>query len=369
MAGPRRGTPAVLVATTALLGMALPPIPAPAGVRTSTAPAYTVRKAKVGRTWCTLAVPAAWKRTLLIYAHDYLPEDAVLGAPLNPDALAYRTLLDEGWMVTATSYRSTGTIPRQEAMEDIDALRAFVVREYGDPALTLVLGASGGADIVTSLAERKPSGYQGALAVGALASTADARADTPRFTFEPSIPLLFLSTSTGVDGPRSYVARARRARVVPIVWTVSRPGDLNINQQELLAALNGLIQWTGGTRIETSKDITAAAARSQSAEVTGRVLAVNRRFGNLMTSFTTEDMDRLGIAIGGAFTLVAGGKPFPIRYVTSFGDVGEGEWFAVAIRSGLGESQFEDNLTIGRNRADAAAASGADVGTMLAVRR
>ena len=88
-----------------------------------------------------------------------------------------------------------------------------------------------------------------------------------------------------------------------------------------------------------------------------------------MTSFTTEDMDRLGIAIGGTFTLVAGGKPFPIRYVTSFGDVSEGEWFAVAIRSGLGESQFEDNLTIGRNRADAAAASGADVGTRLALRR
>jgi hypothetical protein len=80
-------------------------------------------------------------------------------------------------------------------------------------------------------------------------------------------------------------------------------------------------------------------------------------------------MDALGVEIGDTFTLVAGGNPFPVRYVTAFDQVGRGEWFALASRAGLGESRYEENLTVGRNMASAAEASGADVGTALTVAR
>lgn len=330
-------------------------------------PAYSVRQAKVEKAWCTLAVPESWRRKLLIYAHGYRPEDAPLAAPLHAEALTYQALLQDGWIVATTSYRRNGEVG-SEAMEDIDALRSYVVRTYGAPAVTLLLGASEGGDLVTLMAERRSADYQGALAVGALAAPDRGKAKGIGLRSAPLIPLLFLSTTDGLSGPLDYVKQASGGQVPPILWRVARPGHLNVNQHELLTAVKGLTAWVEGTRIEASKDITYVTPRSPSVEVKGKVLAVNRRFGNLTTSFTTADMDRLGIGLGDVFTLLVSGRAFQVRYVTGFGEVKNGEWLALAIRNGLGESQFEENLTLAQNGADAAATSGADVGTAVVAR-
>jgi hypothetical protein len=221
-----------------------------------------------------------------------------------------------------------------------------------------------GGTIVLRMAERSPSGYQGVLAVSAPNLDQDPQPPARDLTFNPKMPVLFLAPENELAGPRDYIGRAAGAAVVPALWSVQRPGHLNVNQRELLDALRGLIAWSGGTRPEPSKDVTHVEPRSAEM-VEGRVIAVNRRFGNLTTTFTTADMDRLGVRPGSTVRLRAGDRTFSVRYATSFDQVKPGEWVALAQRTGLGESQFEDNLTIAQNGGNAAEASAADVGAML----
>ena len=52
---------------------------------------------------------------------------------LHPERAANRALLNEGWMVATTSYRRNGIIIA-DAIDDLDALRAFIADTYGEPA-------------------------------------------------------------------------------------------------------------------------------------------------------------------------------------------------------------------------------------------
>ena len=84
-----------------------------------------------------LARPAQWNRRVLLIAHGLRSEDRPLVADLFPDQLANHTLLDEGWLVAKTSYRRNGLIVA-DAIADLDALRAHVVKKFGTPDRVLV---------------------------------------------------------------------------------------------------------------------------------------------------------------------------------------------------------------------------------------
>ena len=69
---------------------------------------------------------------MLLLAHGFRDEKAPLVAELNPEHLACRTLLDEGWVVATTSYRRNGMIIR-DAITDLENLRAHIAATCGEP--------------------------------------------------------------------------------------------------------------------------------------------------------------------------------------------------------------------------------------------
>ncbi len=91
----------------------------------------------------------------------------------------------------------------------------------------------------------------------------------------------------------------------------------------------------------------------------GTVTRVDLPFGNLLTSFVEADLRSIGIASGDFFQLRCHDRTLNVFFGRGFADVPVGDW--VAFRSAQG------TLTIARNSANAAEASGCTTGDGLFV--
>jgi hypothetical protein len=332
---------------------------------------YRLEEAAVDRAKCILAVPSSRNAKLLIYAHGTRALDAPLTANLNADALAFRNLLRAGWIVAATSYRRNGVIIR-EAIEDIGSLRNYVGRKYGALRTVLVLGASMGGTIATLLAEQASGVYHGVLAVDPALDMREPD-DPIEFTHHPKIPILFLCNQNELPGPADYAKRGTGGPVTPRVWRVARDGHLNVNQEEVWAALKALIAWAAGGTIDASRDVTYTPPRPASSIVfsgsqgTGKILAVEKGFGNIITNFTADDLDRIGARIGDSLQVKIGGHTHLASYRRTFADVNTGDWIAIVLPDpgfeGLPEGQ--GCVSIARKFGNAGASSSARVGAEI----
>ncbi len=313
----------------------------------------------------TLARPEAWNRNLLLLAHGLRPAESPLNAALDPHELVNARLLAEGWMVATTSYRRNGLVVR-DAIADLNSLRDHVERTEGEPGLVILVGDSMGGAIVTLLAENEPDRFHGAVAIGAALHARD-----PVYpllvTGAPKIPLLFLTNRSELEGPAAYVEAAAGAPVPPALWTVDRDGHVNVNDPERLAAIEALIGWITTDRIERRRDGTVALApdsRSGAAHADGaahgRAVSVTENHGNIFTNFTAADLERLGLARGDAFELVAGGRSWSVYLGSDYGDVAPGGWVAFLRAEGV--------LLLARNHEDAARTAGIAAGDPLVIR-
>ena len=117
----------------------------PAGAR-----CYSGRSA--AGAWYWIAVPQNWNGALVVHAHggprSQEPErnDAV------EDLERFSVLLDEGFALTASTYRRGGYGVRMAA-EDTDQLRQIVWDKLGRPAHTLLHGQSWGGNVAAKAAE------------------------------------------------------------------------------------------------------------------------------------------------------------------------------------------------------------------------
>jgi pimeloyl-ACP methyl ester carboxylesterase len=334
----------------------------------------------------TLARPAAWNKRLLLVAHGYRGEDRPLVADLFPEHLAYRALLDEGWIVAKTSFRRNGIIVA-DAIADLDALREHVAKKFGAPERVLLEGESMGGLIVTLLAERdfapedrgRPK-YHGAVAIGAALVIAEGGRDVP-LSLVPHVPLLFLTNQSELDGPRGYVTRNQADRVDPnlrpALFRVSRDGHVNVNQRERLVALRALNAWLDRGRATLPEpaanaeffDATVPPAPAPStvalhADARGfdpHVTEVSGNYGNLELDAQPADFAAIGVGMMQYFELTAHGQKFRVRLGRDFSSVARGEWVAFANADGF--------YWLARNFGDAAATAKLQLGDTLTIRR
>ncbi|MBL9198984.1 MAG: SAM-dependent chlorinase/fluorinase [Opitutaceae bacterium] len=316
----------------------------------------------------TLARPAQWNRRVLLLAHGLRSPDRPLVADLFPEHLAYRTLLNEGWLVAKTSYRRNGLIIA-DAISDLDALRAHIVEKFGAPSRIVVEGESMGGLIATLIAERRPIGapvYHGAVAIGA---ALDARepGSSLELTHRPQIPLIFLTNQSELAGPQRYVSSevtdltALRA----VLFRVARDGHVNVNQAERLVALRALDAWiergaaalpppaagaaffdaTVPPQPQPSQAVMHADGRGFDA----RVIEVSAIYGNVFLNAQPGDFGATGIPRQQHFILRAHGQTFRVLHGRDFSSVKRGEWVAFPNADGF--------TTLARNFADAAASA------------
>lgn len=317
---------------------------------------------------CLAAMPTLPNGKLLLIAHGFIPAARPLGASLRLDDPVYRRLIEAGWTVAITSYRRNGMILADGAA-DVEALRQEMSSRHGPFSTVVIEGTSMGGYIAAMLAENPPDpSYRGAVALGAaLGIKAPDDAALP-LKGKPKFPVLFLSTQDEIAGPTDY---ARRARDRAAVWKVTRDGHVNLNRAEVGAAYDALLAWVDGAPIALTKDATlppaplplTATFSPDGRSLTGRVIEVDPVYGNLTIDFRPEDADRLGWRKGEWASLRIGDakEPTPILHGATFADVKEGAWVCFPTAEG--------QMLICRNFADAAATSGAKIGTWVIVNR
>ena len=336
---------------------------ASADVPRATPPAPHLETGEIAGAKFSIALPSQWNRRILLIAHGYVPVERPLLASLLPGQLAYRTLLDEGWMIATTSYRRNGIIVT-DAIADLDALHDHLVSRYGRADRVILLGESMGGLIVTLLVERNSSEYAGAVAIGAaLAIDEPGFAITP--TQRPQKPLIFLTNQSELDGPTAYVAGTTATateELKPALFRIARDGHVNVNQAERLAALRALIAWIDHGR--TSHPALARNASFHDATVpptstaslvrmhhdrggfAARITEVSAAYGNVVINAQSADFAAAGITPHSWFKLTAHGKSYRTFYGSNFSSVKEGEWVVFPNADGF--------FTLSRNYADAA---------------
>ena len=67
---------------------------------------------------------------------------------LDPEEESLSKLLENGWMISMTSYRREGVIVK-DACLDVNNLRDYIIKKFGKPEITILEGRSMGGCIVT----------------------------------------------------------------------------------------------------------------------------------------------------------------------------------------------------------------------------
>jgi len=334
-----------------------------AGIRAEAAP--QVLAGEIAGARYAIARPEQWNGQILLFAHGLRPDGGPLDADLELGNPTYARLLTDGWIVATTSYRRNGILVR-DAIDDLDALRDLIERDFGPLTLVLLMGDSMGGAIVTLMAERSPGRFHGAVAVGAALQVRDA--ENPLVpSAQPRIPLLFLSNRSERAGPSDYVATAAAAPVPPALWTVERDGHVNVNHAERTRAIDALVEWITTNQIERERDATTSVplANHPAVEISdgaahGRVQEVTDDYGNIFTNYTAEDLARVGVNPGDEFQLEARGRSWRVRYGTNYTDVPRGEWVAFLRAEGV--------MLFAICYGNASATSGVHAGDVLVVR-
>jgi pimeloyl-ACP methyl ester carboxylesterase len=315
--------------------------------------------------------PDDWNHKVLIIAHGYRPDSAPLIPDLHPEREATKAMLDDRWMVATSSYRRNGIIV-EDAIADLDALRAHIAETYGEPERVVLEGDSMGGLIVTIMAERDKGPYDGAVVFDATLYSKETDMKVG-LSLLPRIPLLFVATEREVAPAKSYLTSlvSRPDPVVqPELFLIKREGHTNINQAEHLLAFRALNAWLDGGRDalpqpgenERFFDATVPPDPGPSTAILHRdghgfdttVAEVDAVYGNVLLQAQAQDFAAAGIGPMTYFDLKLRSGSHRTLYGRTYTDVKEGEWIAFPDADG--------RTVLALSYADAAGAAGLKVG-------
>lgn len=328
-----------------------------------------------------IALPAQWNRQVILVAPPLRPETEPLAAGFSPEDVAYKTLFSEGWMIAKTSFRRNGIVIA-DGLADLDALRAYIVRKYGQPERVLVTGESLGGLVSILVAEREPRQpplYDGVLAISPLLQLRETPA-TIGLSLQPRLPILFLVNQGEIEGPKGYMASPfahESSIVMPTVFRVARGGRANINQRERLAALRALALWvergpTSLPRPEKKEPFFDATIPTEPRPSVVTVHGNGRGFDTLVTAFAAptgnvvldaQPADFAGVDIRPStwFRLVVHEKTYRVFYGRDFDSVKRNEWVLFP--------SAEGNFILSRNGGNAVSTAKLALGDTLSVQR
>lgn len=107
-------------------------------------------------------VPAGWNGTLVLYSHGYVAPGASSPAQDASDRLTARWLLDHGYALAGSGYRSSGWAVA-DAVEDQLAVVDELKRRAGVPRRVIAWGHSMGGLVAAQLVQRRPDLFGGGL--------------------------------------------------------------------------------------------------------------------------------------------------------------------------------------------------------------
>ncbi|MBB5353149.1 dienelactone hydrolase [Haloferula luteola] len=309
-------------------------------------PGQTLEKGDIDGALFTIAKPAEWTGKLVLLAHGYRPEDAALSADLDTKDAFVAPLLKKGWMVAITSYRRNGWIV-DDALDDLNALQEHIASQHGEIRRCLVSGSSMGGLIAVLIGEGALDGVDGVVAIGAYLGDGQTDAFHPKLTWDPKMPILFLTNQSELEHPRAYRERANHDFTA--LWEIKRNGHCNTSAAERFQAIQAVNAWIDGQPPEKDRDgtleppVRASTAQPVKGGLEGTIRKSSPSWGNLGTDFVAADLTTLHLARGDSLMVEAGDRSIAARLVGDRSEVAEGEcavylspngWVEIEIQGG-----------------------------------
>lgn len=301
-------------------------------------------------------VPAKPNGDVMFIARGFRPDFFPLSAVYESDSKFYQTLLETGWVIASTSYRTNDWVV-EIGGHDIRNLQSYINEQITPIKRSYLYGETMGAGVAVWLAENYPAEFDGVFAMGAHLfpePSTDANSEpsiASIFTGKPQLPILFIANLEEIDSSIDYTEIVADTTMKPAIWSIDRTGHVNINSEERLRAMEALVSWSEGQTIQKSLDATIlskptsiAATTSQSAA--GKISRIRPLYGNIYTSYVLEDLQNLKIQLGDDFEFTHGNTTERIRFAKAYSDVPMGAWVAFIDSDGY--------LQISRNYANAA---------------
>jgi dienelactone hydrolase len=263
--------------------------------------AAEIATGEIGGAKYMVATPEKWQGKLVMIAHGYRGEDQPLKADFEIDKRFAQPLLKQGWAIASTSYRRNGWII-EDAILDLKALRDHVATTRGEVGRCVIVGSSMGGLIGTLIAEGAMENVHGVVAIGAYLGDRATGAFYQTLTWQPKVPVLFLTNETELDHPRHY--REKAGADLTALWEIKRPGHCNVSAIERYHGVTAIDGWIGGTAPEKDKDGTVRPPARKSTAVksgdglSGKITFASAGFGNLSSDLVATDLEKLGLKPG-----------------------------------------------------------------------
>jgi len=290
---------------------------------------YPVIRGQLDGALYVIVKPTDWNGRLLLYQHGLGDDSLPLAVDINVEAEPYKSLLAEGWMVAASSYRRSGFIVR-DAIDDVRQLNKYIVATYGKPKRTLLMGASMGGAITIRLVEADSAVFDGAIVLGTALQAHEK--DLADLTYDAKIPVIFMTNQSEIKESAGYVKKTETNAIPSALWIVERNGHIKFTEGEYLAVVHALDHWVDGGKIEMERKFALnvkerpSIARFADGGAYGTVRDVGGGFENLTVCFVEADFKRLGISLGAGFQFKSSGQTYAITYANTFTDVPSGQW-------------------------------------------
>lgn len=278
---------------------------------------YILAQQDTSTTSSSSTTTASKSNKLMIFAHGCRPKGLGLScSEMNFDSKVdsfWKFLLLQNWTIGMTSYRRDGLIIR-DAIDDIISLKQTAIEFMHGCELSVLVGESMGGCISTFISEmnynslQKPLLFDGIMTIGAALLASEPGLD---FSFHAGIKILHLTTTDELTGVMEWTEKVNRnttsSSIMAAVWYVKRNGHCNCNSFETIASFSSLIEWITMNQIKNMKDVTHEIIQESTCfwddnGVWSRINSINL-YGDVNTSFTPQDMLKLGIQHGQMFSI------------------------------------------------------------------
>ena len=325
---------------------------------------YTLHEGELEGAPFKAAVPDGWESgNVFFHVHGWRPADAPHEADLDLEDPFYQELINNDWAIARTAFYENG-VDNEAHIRALWDLREWIDTEISGLNRVLMEGESTAGSLVLRIAELEPNLADGVIAKGAFVDLEDETADS-FLRGAPQIPAILMSNLTELDGPISYAAVAEDAEVAPALRPLRRPGHVNVNWVEKLAAFEAVNNWIDSGEINQISDGTRTVPDRETGTTIDGEMLVNRvteidpYFGNATLGYHPQELEDFGIYRGDYFVIEVAGQQRDVFYGDSYGDVPEGEWVAFPTA--------DDQILIARNHQSAIQTAGLDIGDEIKV--
>ncbi len=221
-----------------------------------------------------IEVPSNWNGTLLLYSHGTAGDNGPNPAAWQPDAASGAYLLEQGFALAGSSFKTTGWAVA-DSLVDNPALLSFFQSKFGKPKRTIAWGTSQGGIHVGALIQKYPNLVDGALPMCGVMMGGrtyyDANMDEG-FAFKtllaPDSPLQVVN----ITDVKSNVALALK------IVDEAQATPLGRARISLAATLRGINDWYDPTK--SQPDPSDLTARQLNQYTWMKNLALSSNFGN-----------------------------------------------------------------------------------------